>query len=291
MSNPLPMSTLKPDASKTASEADRTRTTLPWNSEKVAVATVLHQLIGDKETYWLSPSGDGQSDYELWSENDLLPGRLTCSVWLENCEGITVEQAAEQLLEALWMRRHPIACLVSFSEAGLVSMRRLKKLVRDYDKRLKPTKAPKLAWPVHGEQHYNNGALKYRGKLRGKVPHGEGTGYWENGEVWCEGLFENGKPHGHCRVYFSDGGLRHEGTFLEGLPNGPGKECRQDGTPWFDGVFGKQGPYYSYGARIWVEGRLYDKEGNLSYEGKFVSDGKHSKPAGGDDPARERSHN
>lgn len=150
---PDTMSTLKPDIQEEDSDY-RSAKTLPGDVAEVAVASVMFEMIGARERYWLSPSGDGESRYELWSEADLRKGCFTCCVWLEDCEGLAASFAAEQLLEALWMRRPPIALsLISFKEAGLVAMERLKKLLSNYDRRLRPTKAPKLAWTLRGELH------------------------------------------------------------------------------------------------------------------------------------------
>ncbi len=272
------MSTLKPDIQEEDSDY-HSETTLPGDVAEVAVASVMFEMIGARERYWLSPSGDGESRYELWSEADLMKGCFTCCVWLEDCEGHAASSAAEQLLEALWMRRSPVAlCLISFKEAGLVAMNRLKKLRINYEKRLKPAKAPKLARTLRGELHREDGTLEYRGELRGKVPHGKGTTFWGNGKVACEGNFEHRKPHGHCRMYFSSGHLRYEGQCVEGLPEGSGKEYRESGIPWFEGFFGKQSYYYYHGARVWIKGRLFDDKGKLVHEGGFDSTGKHSSP-------------
>ncbi len=269
---------MKPDIQE--EEFDyHSETTLPGDVVEVAVASVMFEMIGARERYRLSPSGDGESRYELWSEADLMKGCLTCCVWLEDCEGLTASSAVEQLLEAPWMRRPPVAlCLISFEKAGLVAMKRLKKLRSNYDKRLRPAKAPKLAWTLRGELHREDGTLEYRGELRGKVPHSKGTTFWGNGKIACEGNFEHRKAPGHFRMYFSSGQLRYEGQCVEGLPERSGKEYWEDGIPWFEGVFRKQSHYYYYGARIWIKGLLLDDKGKLVDEGGFDSTEKHSRP-------------
>lgn len=229
------MSTLKPDIQEEDSDY-HSETTLPGDVVEVAVASVMFEMIGARERYWLSPSGNGESRYDLWSEAYLMKGCFTCCVWLEDCEGLAASFAAEQLLEALWMRGPPIAlCLISFKESGLVAMKQLKNLRSNYDKRLRPTKVPKLSWTLRGELHREDGTLEYRGELLGKVPHGKGATFWENGKVACEGNFEHRKAHGHCRMYFSSGQLRYKGQCVEGLPEGLGKEYRKNGIPLFEG--------------------------------------------------------
>ena len=65
---------------------------------------------------------------------------------------------------------------------------------------------------------------------------------------------------------------------VDGSPKGRGTEYYDNGRIWFDGIFGEQGDYYGYGARIWVRGRKYDRDGDLVHEGRFTNNGKHSTP-------------
>ncbi|MBU9719883.1 MULTISPECIES: hypothetical protein [Bacillaceae] len=120
-----------------------------------------------------------------------------------------------------------------------------------------------------GRIYYDNGNLKYDGELKNNEPHGEGIGYWENGiDVWFKGTFKNGKPFGKGKFYYNTGQLRYEGEF-EGLEYvGQGTEYYENGHVKFTGRFRKC-HYFFYGARLYVEGKLYYKTGKLRYEGTF----------------------
>ncbi|MGO4889954.1 toxin-antitoxin system YwqK family antitoxin [Anaerobacillus sp. MEB173] len=120
-----------------------------------------------------------------------------------------------------------------------------------------------------GKLYYENGNLKYEGDLINNEPHGSGIGYWENGSViWYEGPFKGGKPFWKGKFYYKTGQLRYEGEF-EGLQYvGQGTEYYEIGTIKFTGRYRKC-PYFFYGARLYVEGKLYYKTGQLHYEGTF----------------------
>lgn len=257
------------------------RSTPPSDAAIVAVASVDYEGLGHvRETYWLSPSLDGQPAYELWYSFDELPEKLSCCARLEVEIPGRAAEIAEALLEALWSGRLASAVLLAgFKEDGLVAKAKLDELYAAYVERLKPPKSKKGTRAVQGELFYGvGGPLKYRGEVRDGLAHGRGIGYWECGAVWCDGFFKNGKPHGSCRIYFRNGILRHVGTFVEGLPKGRGKEYHENGTLWFDGIFGTQSLKYYWGARIWVRGSLYHEDGTLRHKGQFVSSSSHSRP-------------
>ena len=256
-----------------------TRETQPEGAALVASASVSYEGIGGTETYWLHPAADSAKAYELWFAFDILPGRVACCGILEPYETISASSAADVLLRALWHARHPPAVsLAGFTRAGLLSTAQLEEIHSGLLKAYTPPEPTRTGHTGKGDLFYDSGALRYRGGLRGGLPHGKGVGYWENGVVWCDGSFRKGEPHGECRIFFPNGTLRYVGRMVDGLPKGRGTEYYDNGRIWFDGIFGKQRNYYGYGARIWVRGRKFDRDGNLVHEGRFTDNGKHSTP-------------
>ena len=102
--------------------------------------------------------------------------------------------AADVLLRALWHTRHPPAVsLAGFTRAGLLSKERLNEIHVGLRETHAPQEPTRTGPAGTGDLFYDSGALRYRGSLRGGLPHGLGVGYWENGAVWCEGSFRNGE--------------------------------------------------------------------------------------------------
>ena len=106
--------------------------------------------------------------------------------------------------------------------------------------------------------------------MSGGEPHGQGVGYWEDGStVWYIGEFQDGKPEGKGKFYYRSGQLRYEGEFDRDLQYiGQGTEYYENGHMRFTGTHRKS-PYFFYGARLYVEGKLDDKNRKLCFEGTF----------------------
>lgn len=252
---------------------------LPGDSLFVARALVSYELTGVKESYWIHHKGDLEKNFYLWIQLDEGDSRYRCCARYKSKDEIELAVLVKNMLYALWRKRSPIAtALNSFDKEGVLTQKWLNEFTKSYHKRIERPKVFKNDKREWGEIYYDDGSLRYRGDHRKGLAHGKGVGFWEKGNVWCDGFFENNKPHGKCKVYFPDGTLRHEGLFDEGLPYGPGKEFFNNGQLWFAGIFGRQSTRYYYGARIWIQGKLYDRNGMLIHDGKFESGGSHSQP-------------
>ncbi len=86
------------------------------------------------------------------------------------------------------------------------------------------------------------GVLLYEGNTLYGKPYGEGKSFFKNGNVYQEGIF-NVKGLVQGKEYYSNGKVRFEGIY---------KICK------------------GYGPNYPIEGKCYDKEGNLYYEGKIT---------------------
>jgi hypothetical protein len=251
----------------------------PTGSVFVGSAEVSFELICDTENYWIHPAVDGAGSYQLWGTLDMLSGDSTCCARLEPLGTVTAAEAADTMLRALWGARFaPAVALGNFSSGGLLSLEKLNLIRHDYLRGNWPVDRAPTMQPDQGDLFYAGGALLYRGDLRHGRPHGRGVHYWESGVPWCVGSFRKGEPHGDCRIYFPDGALRYVGKMVDGSPKGRGTEYYDNGRIWFDGIFGQQNDRYGYGARIWIRGRKYDRDGNLVHEGEFTDNGKYSTP-------------
>ena len=65
---------------------------------------------------------------------------------------------------------------------------------------------------------YSGGSKKYKGSLKGDLPHGKGVWYFKNGKIKYKGRLKEGNPHGKGVWYNKDGSIKHKGRFEEGAP-------------------------------------------------------------------------
>lgn len=80
-----------------------------------------------------------------------------------------------------------------------------------------------------------------------------------------EGFTINGKPRGKGKSFWPNGNVYQDGRFnVKGLVNG--KEYFSNGKLRFDGIYKIN---KAYGPNYPIEGKCYDKDGNLYYEGKL----------------------
>ena len=85
------------------------------------------------------------------------------------------------------------------------------------------------------------------------------------GILLYEGITLYGKPYGYGKTFFENGNVYQEGKFgIKGLLKG--KEYYPNGKIRFDGEFGING---GYGPNFPTQGKCYDEEGKLYYEGEI----------------------
>ena len=102
------------------------------------------------------------------------------------------------------------------------------------------------------EANYKEG--KYHGKLKRYTP---------DGKLYFEAEYKDGKFHGIVKVYNPKSGkLLGESEFKDGKANGKEKAYYETGQLKFDGER-KEGKR--------TEGTLYNKDGSIQYQGKFVN--------------------
>jgi hypothetical protein len=245
----------------------------------VAEATVSYDAIGATESYWLQDSHADDDKCYLWCRSDQTAEEYFCCAMIKPNKTDTTSDRAKKMLRAFLLSRAPYAVsLCEFTEEGLLTRKWLDDFINTYREALEPPRIPENGQTEIRELFYDDGNLRYRGEQSNGVPHGKGIGYWKNGNVWCDGHFKNDQPHGQCRLYFPDGTLRHIGIFSEGYPRGWGKEYFDNGQLWFEGIFGKQHIYYGWGARARVKGKLFDRDGRLLHDGRFITSGHSSVP-------------
>jgi len=145
-----------------------------------------------------------------------------------------------------------------------------------------------------GIKYYGSGN-RYDGNWSDDKPNGKGTYYFSNSERYV-GSFVNGKFEGKG-IYYFENGDRYEGDFKNDQKNGQGIFYWADGSryngAWKDGLMEGLG-VYSVGNRqldeltncpdcvlykgMWKndektgQGRCYDKDGRLLYEGEYAND-------------------
>ena len=86
-----------------------------------------------------------------------------------------------------------------------------------------------------------------------------------DGKKLYEGETRKGKPYGAGKAYYPDGTVYQEGEFgIKGLLKG--KEYYPNGNLRFEGIYEHN---TGYGPNYPIEGKCYDEEGNLYYEGKI----------------------
>lgn len=97
-----------------------------------------------------------------------------------------------------------------------------------------------------GSLYYANGSIRFVGRYEpqedGTEKYIEGKLYRKNGILWMEGTFQKGSLL-EGKEYYPNGKLMFEGKYTDGKP------CNYYGPPY---------PLF---------GKLYDKEGNIIYDG------------------------
>ncbi|MFA6308602.1 MAG: hypothetical protein WC677_02505 [Clostridia bacterium] len=123
-----------------------------------------------------------------------------------------------------------------------------------------------------GKLYFDTGELSYEGFIKDKMPCGVGVSYFKNGNKHFEGIFADWFIE-IGREFYENGVLRYEGVYNKGPRTyyGPryftkGKLYREDGTPWFDGVFlifhsfSVGMPLYE-GEKSFYQGIIYHEDG------------------------------
>ena len=87
----------------------------------------------------------------------------------------------------------------------------------------------------------------------------------ENGILLYEGFTINGKPRGKGKTFWPNGNVYQDGRFnVKGLVKG--KEYYPNGKLRFEGTYKIN---KAYGPNYPIEGKCYDQNENLYYEGKI----------------------
>ena len=104
---------------------------------------------------------------------------------------------------------------------------------------------------------------KYQGEIKDGKYDGRGILYAFSGKVEYDGYFKNGEYDGFGREFnFYDNKLKYEGFFSNYKYNGKGILYYKNGKIFFIGIF-KENEY--------VNGILYDPEGNIIYKGEIIN--------------------
>ena len=155
-----------------------------------------------------------------------------------------------------------------------------------------------------GKLYDKNGKLQYEGEFEDYKFNGKGTLYYENKNKQYEGDFANNKFDGEGKLYNENGMLKYEGTFKNGELDGDvkmhlntgevlnckfkkGRMCKrckkaEDIIEPAEGIDDDQycvvcedyiyiGQIKNNGKRN-GQGKLYDKDGYLWYDGQFLND-------------------
>ena len=89
----------------------------------------------------------------------------------------------------------------------------------------------------------------------------------KDGVLLYEGVTLYGKPYGNGKTFFENGNIYQEGEFgIKGLLRG--KEYYPNGKIRFEGIYRI---CHGYGPNFPHEGKCYDKDGNLYFEGEIHS--------------------
>lgn len=70
---------------------------------------------------------------------------------------------------------------------------------------------------------YENGILKYEGKFKKGLYHGEGVLYYPDGQQLYDGDFKEGEYEGSGIIFYENGDIAYVGGFKKGLFNGSGE--------------------------------------------------------------------
>jgi hypothetical protein len=103
--------------------------------------------------------------------------------------------------------------------------------------------------------------IHYLGEVKEDMANGGGVGIWDTGGIY-KGEWKDNARHGKGTYTWKDG-HRYEGDFVNGIREGEGTYYWSSGEKyegqWKDGK--RNG-----------EGTLYDKDNNISYQGKWLND-------------------
>jgi hypothetical protein len=114
---------------------------------------------------------------------------------------------------------------------------------------------------LEGEgRHYRDSAMIYEGAWKNGKYDGEGEFYYASGALCYSGGWREGKFDGEGRYYLETGKLRYDGEWKDGDMSGRG-------TYYFDSGYLKYEGEWS--GSVIVNGRLYNSEGALAYDGPF----------------------
>ena len=102
-------------------------------------------------------------------------------------------------------------------------------------------------------------AYTYTGELLDGKPHGQGVAVWEDGSRYV-GAFANGRLSGKGTKTWPSGS-RYTGDWADDYQNGQGVNVFPSGARYEGEV--RQAMMHGYG-------RFYDRDGNLTYEGRYA---------------------
>lgn len=112
----------------------------------------------------------------------------------------------------------------------------------------------------HGEEHYENGGIKYVGDYVDGLYEGEGILYYEDGSVCYSGSFAAGVYEGAGK-YTDENGDVYAGTFTGGVITGSGT-LTKSGKLYYSG-------YFADGV-ISGDGKIYYADGGVKLAGTFA---------------------
>ena len=119
----------------------------------------------------------------------------------------------------------------------------------------------------------------------GDTRDGKGILYHKNGNIKYTGYWKDSTYHGQGKLYNYDGLVQYDGAFVNGYYHGQGTYCAEFGKPVYVGGFnmgkpdGKGVAYQpltkykategTYEHGFIVEGRKFDSDGEIIFEGTF----------------------
>lgn len=111
-------------------------------------------------------------------------------------------------------------------------------------------------------QSTDGSVIQYVGDTKNGMANGEGTGLWQSSGGTYKGSWQDNKRHGHG-IYTWKDGVRYEGNYVRDLREGKGVYYWPTGERY-------EGQWKS-NRRNGI-GTLYDKDGNITYQGNWIND-------------------
>lgn len=133
---------------------------------------------------------------------------------------------------------------------------------------------------------YSDGRLQYEGQFVKNLFHGKGKEYNPDESLWYESEYANGMRNGKGKKYFKSGAISYEGEYVDDIPSKgtiyyPNGKAHVEftmvnntytGTIYYENGEKYVGEFWMVNLNRNGQGTLYDKQGNIIYQGTFQYD-------------------